>query len=143
MLCDAKTQDEAGIKIRFNRLVSQFENNRRYVTPDEFTLSDDVDISYEMTVKNKSFDAIYYQDIDTEKMDSAAFQRKIKDELLSKYTKEQLENPTDDIEAEALKVEYSLIEKKPVWFRICRHLNEYYIAMFYDNEYNHANGEDL
>ncbi len=32
---------------------------------------------------------------------------------------------------------------KPVWFRICKFYGEYYITMFYDNEYNHANGEDL
>ena len=32
---------------------------------------------------------------------------------------------------------------KPVWFRICESYGEYYITMFYDNENNHANGEDL
>lgn len=46
MLCDANTQDEAGIKIRFNNLVSQFENNKRYVKFDNYTLSGDVDIPY-------------------------------------------------------------------------------------------------
>ena len=33
--------------------------------------------------------------------------------------------------------------KKPVWFMISKYLNMYYITMFYDNEYNRANGEDL
>ena len=34
--------------------------------------------------------------------------------------------------------------KKPVWFRIEEEMyGKYYIMMFYDNEYNHANGEDL
>lgn len=32
---------------------------------------------------------------------------------------------------------------KPVWFRICEVGNKYYIAIFYDNEFNRANGEDL
>lgn len=32
---------------------------------------------------------------------------------------------------------------KPVWFKICQHRNEYCIAIFYDNENNRANGEDL
>ncbi len=147
MLCDKNTQDEAGIKNRFNKLVSQFENNKRYVTLDKYTLSDDVDISYEMTVNNKNFEAIYYQNINTEKVDSVALLNSVKDELLSKYTKEQLENPTEDMKTEmakdALKAGMDLIYKKPVWFRICRYLNEYYITMYYDNEYNHANGEDL
>ena len=147
MLCDANTQDEADIKIRFNKLVSQFENNKRYVTLDKYALSDDVDISYEMTVNSKNFDAIYYQNINTEKVDSTALLNSVKEELLSKYTKEQLENPTEDMKTEmamtALKAGMDLIEKKPVWFRISRYINKYYITMFYDNEYNHANGEDL
>ena len=32
---------------------------------------------------------------------------------------------------------------KPVWFRICESYGKYGICMCYDNEYNHANGEDL
>ena len=147
MLCDANTQDEAGIKIRFNKLVSQFERNNRYVALDKYTLSDDVDISYEMAINNKNFDALYYQNVNTEKVDSTALLNSVKEELLSKYTKEQLENPTEEIKTEimmaALKTGMGLIEKKPVWFRICRYVNEYYITMFYDNEYNHADGEDL
>ena len=50
MLCDANTQNEANIKIRFNKLVSQFENNKRYTSLDKYTLSDEENISYEMTV---------------------------------------------------------------------------------------------
>ena len=34
-------------------------------------------------------------------------------------------------------------EMKPVWFRICESYGEYYITMFYDNEYNHANSNFL
>ena len=33
--------------------------------------------------------------------------------------------------------------KRPVWFRICKDGNGYYIAIFYDNEHNRAQGEDL
>lgn len=32
---------------------------------------------------------------------------------------------------------------KSVWFMIAERLGGYYIAMYYDNEYNHAQGEDL
>ena len=45
MLCDAKTQSEADIKIRFNRLVSQFQNNKRYTALEDYTLSESEDIS--------------------------------------------------------------------------------------------------
>ena len=33
--------------------------------------------------------------------------------------------------------------KKPVWFRIISLGTEYGIAIYYDNEYNRAQGEDL
>jgi hypothetical protein len=36
-----------------------------------------------------------------------------------------------------------IIDKKSVWFRISEYYGKYYIVMYYDNEYNHANGEDL
>jgi hypothetical protein len=36
MLCDANTQNEANIKIRFNKLVSQFENNKRYTSSSQY-----------------------------------------------------------------------------------------------------------
>ena len=32
---------------------------------------------------------------------------------------------------------------KPVWVKICQHRNEYFIAIFYDNENNMSQGEDL
>ena len=54
MLCDANTQNEANIKIRFNKLVSQFEDNKRYISLDKYTLSDEEDISFEMTVNKKT-----------------------------------------------------------------------------------------
>ena len=147
MLCDVNNQDEAGIKNRFNKLVDQFERNKRYVTLDKYTLSEDVDISYEMTVNHKNFDAIYYQNIKTEKLDSTAIANSLKGELLSKYTENQIENPTEEMKKEmsmiAIKIGLDYIHKKPVWFRINEYAGKYYISMFYDNEYNHADGEDL
>lgn len=147
MLCDANTQSEANIKIRFNKLVSQFENNKRYTSLDYFKLSESEDISYEMTVHNKNYEAMFYQIPDMEKVDSLAIQKQIRNELLKKYSPEQLENPTDEINNElqsiTLRMGIDMLYKKPVWFRICEYYGEYYITMYYDNEYNHANGEDL
>lgn len=147
MICDANTTDEANIKVRFNKLVSQFENNKRYFHFDDQTLSDDVDISYEMTVHNKNFEAIFYQNPDTTKTDTSYVKNKVREELLEKYTQEQLDNPTEEIQKEItaafLKHYLENYYKKIVWFRITRYYNEYYITMYYDNEYNRANGEDL
>ena len=147
MLCDANTQNEANIKIRFNKLVSQFENNKRYTSLDKYTLSDEENISYEMTVNKKNYDALFYQVPNMEKVDTLALQKKVRNELLSKYTEAELKNPSEEITKEiqntAIKIGMEMIFMKPVWFRICESYGEYYITMFYDNEYNHANGEDL
>lgn len=147
MLCDANTQNEANIKIRFNKLVSQFENNKRYTSLDKYTLSDEENISYEMTVNNKNYDALFYQVPNMEKVDTLALQEKVRNDLLSKYSEAELKNPSEEITKEiqnaAIKIGMEIMFMKPVWFRICECYGEYYIAMFYDNEYNHANGEDL
>ena len=147
MVCDANTQDEANIKIRFNRLVNQFKNNKKYTSLDQYTISETEDISYEMNVHKKNFDALFYQNPDMEKVDTLALQNKIREQLLKKYKPEQLENPTEEMNQEAQAIAMSIgmdmIFKKPVWFRICEHYGKYFITIFYDNEYNHANGEDL
>lgn len=147
MLCDANTQSEADIKIRFNRLVEQFNNNKKYSALEDYTLSESVDISYEMTVNKKNFEALFYQVPDMNKVDTLAMQDQVRNEILKKYTPEQLENPSEEITKEvqsvALRMGMDMFFKKPVWFRICELYGEYYITMFYDNEYNHANGEDL
>ena len=147
MLCDANTQNESNIKIRFNKLVSQFENNKRYTSLDKYTLSDEENISYEMTVNKKNYDALFYQVPNMEKVDTLALQKKVHNELLSKYTEAELKNPSEEITKEiqntAIKIGMEMMFMKPVWFRICESYGEYYITMFYDNEYNHANGEDL
>lgn len=147
MLCDENYQNETNIKIRFNKLVSQFVNNKRYISLDKYTLSDEEDISYEMTVHNKSYEALFYQVPNMEKADTLALQKKVRNELLSKYTVEELKNPSEEITKEiqntAIKIGTELMLMKPVWFKIVRVNGEYYICMFYDNEYNRSHGEDL
>lgn len=147
MLCDANTQNEANIKIRFNKLVSQFVNNKRYISLDKYTLSDEEDISYEMTVNKKNYDAVFYQVPNKMEIDTLALQEKVRNELLSKYTVEELIKPSEEITKEiqntAIKIGMEMMFMKPVWFRICESYGEYYITMFYDNEYNRSHGEDL
>ena len=147
MLCDKNTQNEANIKIRFNNLVSQFANNKRYTALEDYTIPEGEDMSYEMVVHKKNYDAIFYQNPSPEKIDTLEIQSRVKTALLAKYTEEQLANPTEDItkdiQAQAIQIGMEILFKKPVWFRICENYGKYYISMFYDNEYNHANGEDL
>lgn len=148
ILCDKDYQNETNIKIRFNKLVSQFVNNKRYISLDKYTLSDEEDISYEMTVNKKNYEAVFYQVPNKMEIDTLALQEKVRNELLSKYTEAELINPSEEITKEiqntAIKIGTELILMKPVWFKIVKSdMDEYYICMFYDNEYNRSHGEDL
>ena len=61
-LVDKNSRDETQIKIRFNTLVRQFEGNGKYVPyVDEQTIADDEDISYQMTVNKKQYQAAFLQ----------------------------------------------------------------------------------
>lgn len=102
MVCDKNTCDEGQIKIRYNTLCRQFANNQKYVPLDAEELSEREDISYEMTVHKKKYQAGYAQ------------------------------LPADDD-----------LTKRLVWFTISKFNGEYYITMYYDNEFNRAQGEDL
>lgn len=139
MVRDARLSSETDIKIRFNELCRQFERNKKYISPDESqVLSEEEKISYEMLVNKKRYQASYYQ-----MTDSAAIAAEVQKYALSKYTQEQLTNPTEEISKEIYIYTMDLLSKKPVWFMIGEEYGNYRILMYYDNENNHSNGEDL
>ena len=147
MVYDAKTMGETDIKIRFNRLCDQFSNNKNYIELDEDgqKIPDDENIRYEISVHDKRYEAIFYQVPNT--TDTLALQNDMKAFALTKYSEEQLANPTPEIQEDIVKMAFDFtmqrMTMKPVWFMISEHYGKYYITMFYDNEYNRANGEDL
>lgn len=61
MVADKSRSDESQIKIRFNTLCKQFENNQKYIGLENQAIPEDDDISYEMTVHNKEYQAAFYQ----------------------------------------------------------------------------------
>ena len=145
MVCDENTMNETDIKIRFNRLCSQFQDNGKYLPLGDYIIPESEDISYEIAVHNKRYEAIFYQLPEGEALEQ--FQSTILREVQNKYTPEQLETPTDEIRNEIITASFdAMIETlkyKPVWFMITELYGKYYISMFYDNEYNRPNGEDL
>ena len=147
MICDQNTQNATNIKIRFNRLVKQFEKNERYMSLDDQTIDDKEDISYEITVHDKNYDAIFFQYPDMNKVDTIAIQNEIKKELIKTFKEEDFDNPSQELTEAATKAGFAkfseMVRMKPVWFRIAKHYGEYYIVMYYDNEYNRAQGDDL
>ncbi|MBE6187970.1 MAG: hypothetical protein E7143_02455 [Rikenellaceae bacterium] len=60
---DKNYLEETDIKIRFNKLCNQFENNPRYkkISVDNFQISESEKISYNITVNKKRYEASYYQ----------------------------------------------------------------------------------
>lgn len=142
MVADAATLGERDIQIRFNRLCRQFENNSRY-TPyrDNQTIPEDEDISYEMTVHNKRYEAVFYQT--PVEPDSLAMNTFLRDH----YTDEQIVNASEELKTEMFSKVLEYLSdrkmKRPVWFMISEHYGKYYICMYYDNEYNRASGDDL
>ena len=145
MVCDENTIDEGDIKIRFNRLCNQFTNNGKYLSLDDYTISDNEDISYEMAVHNKRYEAIFYQLPEEDALDN--LQMSILQRVQSKYSSEQLENASEELKtqifADCATDLLKAVQNKPVWFMITEHFGKYYITMFYDNELNRAQGEDL
>lgn len=139
MICDVNNIDERAIQIRFNRLCEQFVNNSKYssLPLEEYMIPDDEDISYEITVHKKRYEAVFYQKTDE------TFMAKQIEAAFPQYTKEQLANPSEELRAEIVNFVTQYISKKAVWFMINERLSKYCITMYYDNEYNNANGEDL
>ena len=139
MICDVNNIDERAIQIRFNRLCEQFVNNSKYssLPLEEYMIPDDEDISYEITVHKKRYEAVFYQKTDE------TFMAKQIEAAFPQYTKEQLANPSEELRAEIVNFVTQYISKKAVWFMINERLGKYCITMYYDNEYKNANGEDL
>ncbi len=150
---EKQISDATDIKIRFNNLCKQFENNPKYISLDNYIIPENENVEYKIT--EKRYEADYFQSVDI--LNEELIQEigdSIINELLTKYTQEELDNPTDEISAqiekEKLKYVSNLIFQKPVWFKIekmninfNRERKYYTLLIFYDNEYNKANGEDL
>jgi len=145
LVADRIDVNEASIKIRFNKLCRQFEKNSKYLSMDDQTISEDDDISYNIRVKNKRYEAVFYQK--PLSFDTLSIQNEIKEKLLEKYTQEEIDSHAEEIEKEsnaiAQDILYDVITKSPVWFMISEKYGNYRILMYYDNEYNKSDGEDL
>ena len=146
MVEDALYSSEGDIKIRFNTLCRQFKNNEKYLKPslEDYELSETENISYEMTVHNKRYEASYLQV--TNQLDSVTLANKLQDFIASKYGTD-LSNLTEEQQLDMITSSVvfflSLYEDNSVWFMINERYGRFGILMYYDNNRNRANGEDL
>lgn len=58
---DLNGRDETQIRIRFNRLFNQFINNKKYVQLAGRELTEEDDIYYDLSIKNKQIAAVFAQ----------------------------------------------------------------------------------
>lgn len=142
---DKNLTDETNVRIRFNNLVHQFSKNNKYVAVSDvesYIIPDDTNISFEMSVHRKRFEADFFQVPSDSMTVNAAL-----NSLMKTYTIEQFNNPTpeqkkdmDRIIGEATQ---EVFEKHLVWFMINENYGKYSVMIHYENGYNQANGEDL
>ncbi|MDB9755886.1 hypothetical protein OAB20_06340 [Winogradskyella sp.] len=146
-IVDANYTDEINIKIRFNNLIQQFMNNERYVTESDstigkYTIPKEEDISYVMRVKEKRYQASFYQK--PIKLDSLKRELQlIEDRVAQKDSLNDKENEKLKPLMTELFTVYMNKTNKTVWFMIEEKYGEYRIKMFYENGYNEADGSGL
>jgi hypothetical protein len=111
---------------------------------EDYEISETEKISYEMTVHNKRYEASYFQV--TNQLDSVSMANQLEGYIYSKYGKD-LSNLTEEQKLDAftssLMFYLSLYEDNSVWFMITERYGRYGILMYYDNNRNRADGEDL
>ena len=147
MVTEINGMSEVDIKVNFNKLYQQFMNNKNYMaaSASDKTISEDEDVFIEMAGKKKRYEAAFFQK--SSPQDSIILAKELESYLIKKYTNEQIVNPTPEIKEamidDALTFMKNKYEMKSVWFMISERYGKYYINLFYDNEYNRANGDDL
>ena len=148
MVRDVTSSSESDIRIRFNTLCRQFENNKKYqsLSSESYIIPEDENISYEMSVNKKRYQASYFQ-IPEGGIDSTTIMKETQSFIFSKYSQEQLssltEEQTQELMTEVLLYITEKFYNRSVWFMIDEMYGDYYILLYYDNGYNQADGEDL
>lgn len=67
-VADKNYTTETNIRIRFNTLLNQFENNSKYIGYSNKPIPEDENLSYEISVNSKRYDASFYQNGDWNKL---------------------------------------------------------------------------
>lgn len=86
-VADKYSVDESQIKIRFNNLCQQFSNNAKYITLKNYSIPESEDISYEMLVNKKPYQAAFYQVLSDEDTDEDILNRQVWFDIFEQYGK--------------------------------------------------------
>lgn len=139
----ANPVSETDIRINFNNLCRQFNNNSKYMSLGDFTIPESEDISIEMGVHNKRYEAAFCQLPEGETLET--FLTNLRTNMEAKYSSRDWWNPRDEMLMNEIFHEEitKAIKHKSVWFMINEFYGKYYITIYYDNELNRSQGEDL
>lgn len=158
-IIDKYGTSESNIKNRFNTLCNQFKNNKKYYNSTiEQEIPEEEDISIGMNVDNKTYEASFLQlpefifNVDLENITETDLSKYpiLKDFYDNIIEVKQYDN--EEMVRSAIKLETSRLflkifeemSNKCVWFKIIKEsYDNYKIAIYYDNKYNEAHGEDL
>ncbi len=158
MVVTANPVNETNIKIKFNNLVRQFNNNERYYSSEEDQeIGDNVDISYEMSVNSKRFEASFHQKHSKEEEQvmkqnmydnyDAMIEQLLENDELKDFAEEIRKGDKEsNIDSFFALIEFEYLMQNDVWFIISEsaiRYNYYNINIYYDNLRNRPNGEDL
>lgn len=136
-------RDEQLIRIQFNNLCYQFKNSSKYISNKDWSIPEDEDISYELNVHKKRYQAIFFQwptEIGDSIIKSHTVARCVFNSKYDELSKDERDAEVEKIYFEELS---ELVSKKTVYFKIIGQASQYTIMIYYENAYNRANGEDL
>lgn len=157
---DVNRCDDRQIKIRFNNLIYQFENNNKYfyIFPND-PIPEDEDIHHEIFVNKKEYIAnfrynpLYGNDELRDRLINEAVEEsklsieETKDEkTIGGITYGEFYSDKDNYDqliSSVVRLKVIQMSNNSVWFKIFEYHGEYYIGLYYDNLLNKPNGEDL
>ena len=76
-------------------MCQQFNKNDKYISSDDYTIEEDEDISFEISAHAKRYQALFKQKPDMS--NPLDISKIIAEKAMQKYSLEQLNNPTDEI----------------------------------------------
>ena len=147
---ETTTRDVVNIKVRYNTLLSQFQNlNGKYyaLSPQE-PIPDDEDVSYEMRIHKKRYETVFYYNplIDDEEL-AKKVAEEVNAEVQQAVDSGEMVDPSEErinqLKLVILGQKAIKLTNGRVWFTIIEDYGEFRIAIYYENMDNMPNGEDL
>ena len=151
VIFNADTYDEGQIKVMFNNLIHQFENNDKYfyIFPNNI-IPEDEDIHYEILVNKTQYIAefmynpLYGNDELRDRLINEAVEES--EEVIKNGKNIEFYSDKDNYDrlvSSIAGLKVIQMSNSSVWFKIFEHYGKYYIGLYYDNLRNAPNGEDL